>query len=197
MVAGTYPSLSHIVMTSRSSASDASARTLRSTLGDTSSQDRLFNKNYEELKACDLSVAVVLRTTRSVRLMRHSDLRRSMLAATSARQLGHIALLVINAPMSSTHRCIMSANRSAATRSAAPFAAPALCMRWATATYCSLGPLRNCPPSSCVSSSAMPPRSLRDCFNSIPGLCGSPPPGRSPPALPHGARLRKPTSHKL
>src|ERR1044072_3682738 len=55
MVECAYPALSHTVMTWRSIASDASARTLRSTLGDTPSQDRLFNRNYEELKACDLS----------------------------------------------------------------------------------------------------------------------------------------------
>ena len=66
---------------------------------------------------------------------------------------------------------IMSANRSAVTRSVALSAAPALCMRWTTVIYCSRGLLPSSPPSSCVSSSAMPPRSLRDCFSWIPGLC--------------------------
>src|SRR5438105_1075877 len=48
------------------------------------------------------------------------------------------------APLSSS--CTMSANPSAVTRSAAPFAAPAPCMRWATVICCSPGLLRNFQP---------------------------------------------------
>src|SRR2546430_715699 len=43
---------------------------------------------------------------------------------------------------------IMSANRSAVTRSVALSAAPALCMRWTTVIYCSRGLLPSSPPSS-------------------------------------------------
>ena len=61
--------------------------------------------------------------------------------------------------------CIMSANRSAVTKSAAPFVAPAPCMRWATVTCCSRGLLRNSPPSSLRFqfryAAAQPPRLLQ------------------------------------
>src|SRR5438067_9563589 len=69
----------------------------------------------------------------------------------------------------------MSANPSRVTKSAAPSAAPAPCMQWATVICFSRGLLPNCPPSNCASSSATPLRSRRAFSNSIAVLhigCG-------------------------
>ena len=51
MVAGTYPSLSHIVMTCRSSASDASARTSRIMFVYTSLGTEWMFRQYEKLRS--------------------------------------------------------------------------------------------------------------------------------------------------
>src|SRR5215469_8254646 len=100
MVAGTYPSPSHIVMTWRSSASDASARTSRIMLVYTSVGTEWMFRKYEKLSR------EIRRGGRRFRLLEsgftdgQSDHRSCSRSRTSARQLRHIALLGISAPQS-------------------------------------------------------------------------------------------------
>jgi hypothetical protein len=65
-----------------------------------------------------------------------------------------------------------------------------------TVICCSPGRLRNSPPSSFVSSFATRPRSLHDCSNSIPALCGSPRPRSRLPLPQPDAKSKRLTSHR-
>src|SRR5438552_2137416 len=93
----------------------------------------------------------------------------------------------------------MSANRSAAKRSAALSAVPRRCTPSATPTCCSraLRPIST-PPSSCASSSATPLRLRRACSNSTPTRCAFPPPAwRLPKPPPLSKRWNRSTSPRL
>jgi len=129
------------------------------------------------------------------------DTRASGHLLSAAQGLNHFvaaaraAAAMPPAPLSSS--CIMFENPSAVTRSAAPFAAPVLCMPWATVICCSRGLLRTSLPSSFVFSFAMRLRCLRGCFNSIPALCGSPRPRSRPPQRRRDAKLKRQMSPRL
>jgi hypothetical protein len=110
----------------------------------------------------------------------------------SARQLRHIALLVISGLMNSIHKSTMFENPSAATRSAAPSVAPALCMPSAIRICCWYGLRRRFPPSNSDSSSDMLPRKNPGCSHSTPTRSGLKHPRRNPRLFCHAAKSKSP-----